>query len=417
MEVGFFDFLNLLMSGGWVVLPILLFFVWKDLWINYIQLKYDLSVSWITLELRMPQVVDKTPKVMEEVFSGLYALRANLDWLDKYVRGKHQPHISLDITSLNGSIHFFIRTPEQFRLLIESQILAQYPEADLVEVEDYTKMLPPNLPNEDYDLWGTELKFTKEDAYPIRTYKNFKEDIKIDLEHQGFVDPIASLMELMSSMREGENLWVNYLIRSANDNWQKKGEELIDRLLGRSKKKKSSNVVEEIFQFFSDMVWILFGRPPEDKKPEKEQEKEKKDISPGQREVIKAVEESISKHGFHSLIRIVYIARRTVFSRSNIPAIIGTFNQFSTYNLNGFRPDGKVTPGVDYFFKKTRDYLRKVRLYQGARRVRFTKKGIVLNVEELATVYHIPSSVVETPTLPKVEAKKVQPPSGLPTMQ
>ncbi len=416
MEVGFSDFLNLLMRGGWVVLPILLFFLWKNLWIDYIRLKHDLSVNWITLELRIPQVVDKTPKVMEEIFSGLYALRTKIDFLDKYVRGKHQPHISLDITSLNGVIHFFIRTPDQYRLLIESQILAQYPEADLIEVEDYTKTLPNKLPNEDYDLWGTEFKFTKEEAYPIKTYKKFKEDINIDLAHKGFVDPIASLMEVLSSMREGENVWINYMIRPANDHWQKKGADLIERLLGRKKKKQSSNIVEEVFQFFSDMVWILFGRPPEDKKSEKEKDGELKKLSSGESEAIKAVEESISKHGFHCLIRVVYIARRTVFSRVNIPAIIGTFNLFSTYDLNGFKPDSKVTPGVDYFFKKTRDYLRKVRLYQGARRVKFSKKGIVLNTEELATIYHIPSSVVETPTLPKVEAKKVQPPSGLPTM-
>jgi len=417
MEVGFFDFLNLLKNGGWVVLPVLLFFVWRNLWLDYVRLKYQLSINWVVLELRIPQVVDKTPKVMEQVFSGLYALKTKDNWIDKNIKGKQQPHISLDITSINGNIHFFIRSPENYRTLIESQILAQYPEADLVEVEDYTKMLPANIPNEDYDVWGTELAFTKEDAYPIRTYKNFKEDINIDLAHKGFVDPIASLMEVLSDMREGENLWINYMIRPASDCWQKKGAELVDRLLGRGKKKQSSNIIEEVFQFFSDMVWILFGRPPEDKKLESEKEKEKKDLSPGQKEVIKAVEESISKHGFHSLIRIVYVARRTVFSRANIPAIIGTFNQFSTYNLNGFGPDSKVTPGVNYFFKKTRDYLRKVRLYQGARRVRFSKKGMILNVEELATVYHIPSSVVETPTLPKIEAKKVQPPSGLPTMQ
>jgi len=405
------------MKGGWVILPILLFFLWKNLWMDYIHLKYDLSINWVSLELRIPQVVDKTPKVMEQIFSGLYALRSSINMVDKYIDGKRQPHISLDITSLNGNIHFFIRTPEQYRMLIESQVLAQYPEADVVEVEDYTKMLPANVPNEDYDMWGTELILTKEDAYPIRTYKHFKEDIDSgEMKQMKFVDPIASLMEVLSSIKEGESIWINYMIRPANGHWQKKGMELVDRLLGRGKKKKPSNIIEEVFQFFSDMVWILFGKAPEDKKAEAEKDREKKELSPGTKDVVKAVEESIAKHGFHSLIRIVYIARRTVFSRANIPAIIGTFNQFSTYDLNGFRPNGSVTPGVSYFFKKTRDYLRKVRLYQGARRIRFSKKGFILNVEELATVYHIPSSVVETPTLPRVEAKKVQPPSGLPIM-
>ncbi|MBI3671513.1 hypothetical protein HY249_01825, partial [Candidatus Azambacteria bacterium] len=148
-------------------------------------------------------------------------------------------------------------------------------------------------------------------------------------------------------------------------------------------------------------------------KKDESQEKEKK-LTSGETEGIKAIEESISKHGFHANIRILYIAKRDIFSGANIPAILGVFNQFSTFNLNGFKPNGAVTPGVDYFFVETRDYLRKRNLYKNARNKFFRGSGMILNVEELATIYHIPSIIVETPSLPKVEIKKVQPPSTLP---
>ncbi len=416
MEVSFSDFLNILTSWGWVVAPILLFLLWKELWMNYIKLKYDLSLNWVVLEIKFPQVVDQSPKSMEQVFAGLYSIKSGANLIEKYIQGKHQPEISLEIVSIQGAIHFFVRTPDQYASLIRSQIHAQYHDADIQEVDDYTFNLPVQIPNEEYDLWGTELIFTKEDAYPIRTYKHFKEEITADVQGRYFVDPMASLIEVLSDIGEGEQIWIHYMIRPASDYWQKKGKDLIARIMGTKKKKTTSNVPEEVFEFFQDLIGVFFGKVPENRKKVSEEKKEEKKLTPGELEVIKIIEDGLDKQGFHTNIRILYIAKRDKFSRAIIPAILGTFNQFSSSNLNGFRPNPKVTPGVNYFFVKTRDYLRKRNLYRKARRKLFVGEGIILNTEELATVYHIPNVVVETPSLPKVEAKKVQPPSELPTL-
>jgi hypothetical protein len=229
-------------------------------------------------------------------------------------------------------------------------------------------------------------------------------------------------MELLGQLREGEQIWVQYLVRPTGDEWQKKGQYLIDRLIGKRSAKSSSsgNVVEEVFQFFIDFALAIFVHPstaPQEKKQEKESpETLMQHLSPGMKDTVAALEESISKHGFKSGIRIMYLAKKESFQVSNIGAVQGAFNQFSTFNLNGFRRNNAVTPSVDYVFKKTREYLRKKKLYKKARNREFVSIPVIFNTEELATIYHVPSLMMEVPMLPKINAKKAEPPAGLPTI-
>ena len=410
--------LNFLFNWGWLVAPLFLFLVWRSVWLVYVQKTYAGSQEWVTLELKIPSLVERTPKVMEQVFAGLHSIGSRANFKEKWWDGKHQLHISMEIVGIGGAIHFLVKTPAQFRRLIESQIYSQYKDCEIEEVEDYAWSLPDNIPNEQYDLWGTELIFTKEDAYPIRTYRFFEEPAT----EKKFIDPLASLMEVLGELKEGEQIWVQYLIKPTGDEWQKEGQRLVDKLIGRrSAKKSGDNVAEEIYQFFYDLISVLFGRMPTGSAANGKEEKEKPEtlmqhLSPGMKETVAALEESISKHGFKSGIRILYIARTDVFSKTNIPAALGAFKQFSTYNLNGFKPNDKVTPSADYLFKKTREYIRKRRLYTRARIRFFVSKGIIFNTEELATVYHIPSTVLEAPKLPKITAKKAEPPKALPTI-
>ena len=414
----FLTALNFLFDWGWLVAPLFLFLVWRSVWLVYVQKTYADSQKWVTLELKIQSLVERTPKAMEQVFAGLHSIGSRANFKEKWWDGKHQLHISMEIVGISGAIHFLIKTPAQFRRLIESQIYSQYKDCEIEEVEDYAWSLPDNIPNEQYDLWGTELIFTKEDAYPIRTYRFFEEPAT----EKKFIDPLASLMEVLGELKEGEQIWVQYLIKPTGDEWQKEGQRLVDKLIGKKSAKKSGdNVAEEIYQFFYDLISVLFGRMPTGSAANGKEEKEKPEtlmqhLSPGMKETVAALEESISKHGFKSGIRILYIARTDVFSKTNIPAALGAFKQFSTYNLNGFKPNDKVTPSIDYLFKKTREYIRKRRLYTRARIRFFARKGIIFNTEELATVYHIPSVVLEAPKLPKITAKKAEPPKALPVI-
>lgn len=387
------------------------------------QSHYASGIEWVTLELKVPHMVDRTPKAMEQVFAGLHSMKSSINFKEKWWDGRHQKHISMEIVGRSGSTHFFVRTPTAYRKLIESQLYAQYKDAEILEAEDYTEILPPDIPNDQYDMWGTELIFTKEDAYPIRTYRFFEEPVT----EKKFIDPLSSLVEVLGELQPGEEIWVQYLIRpTGDDKWQRDGQRLINKLIGKKESKggHSTSAVEDVFQFFVDLIMAIFVNPQaavtavtkEDRTPETLMQH----LPPGMRDVVAALEESISKHGFETVIRMLYIAKWEVFSRGDIAAMLGAFKQFSTYNLNGFKPNNRITPKIDYLFKKTREASRKRKLYQWARERSFAdiraRKQMVMNTEELATVYHVPATVLEVPTLPKVMAKKAEPPATLPTV-
>ena len=282
-----FEFLSIVYNWGWVVLPFILFPVWKELWLAYVRKIYVENVEWATLELKIPQAVERTPKAMEQVFAGLHSIKSSANFKEKWWDGKHQLPISMEIVSNAGAIRFFIRAPRVYQELVESQIYSQYKDAEIDEVEDYAWSLPDDVPNDQYGLWGTELILTKEDAYPIRTYRFFEEPIS----EKKFIDPLSSLVEVLGRLTTGEQVWMQYLIRPARDDrWQKEGRKLADKLMGKETPAKGGeNAIEEVFRFLVDMVSWIWGETSQPKKEEKSKEQGgMKELSPGMKEVLGA---------------------------------------------------------------------------------------------------------------------------------
>lgn len=417
-ELGFLKeigqiFLNL----WWVYLPPVLFFIALDLWVVYLKLKTIAAIKWQLLEIKIPRDIQKTPKAMEQIFSGLHGIHVwAFTFADKYLKGKIQEWFSFEIVGINGDIYFFVYTPVQFRNLVEAQIYSQYPSAEINEADDYTTLVPPDIPGRDHELWGTELILIKPDPYPIRTYEYWEA-----IAEERRLDPLASLMEVLSKLKQGEQIWIQFLIKPTGLKWVEEGKALVNELIGKKPKKKESfwgkfSIVPE---FLRNLLWAPFTEPVWSES-KKESEKETPPslmtfLSPGEKEIVEAVEKDISKLGFDVAIRFLYIARRDIFSRVNVAALMGCFKQFNTQNLNGFMPNIEVSTSVKYpFFKKQREYLRKRRLFTRYKLRLPASKYFVLNIEELATVYHFPSFAVETTTLHRIKAKKSGPPMDLP---
>jgi len=153
--------------------------------------------------------------------------------------------------------------------MFEAQIYAQYPSSEVRVVEDYTKSLPAVLPDKDWNLWGTEFVLTKPDAYPIRTYEDFVlEDIS-SKEEERKIDPLSSLFEFFGQLRPGERLWIQMLVRAADDKWKKEGEVLVAKMTGKKAVSKSP-LITQLVDAIHDTVKTILGVSAESKPTKKE---------------------------------------------------------------------------------------------------------------------------------------------------
>jgi hypothetical protein len=405
--------ISLFLSLWWVYLPVLLYYIAYTAIQNYTQLKFKMGLKWILLEIKVPRENRKSPKAMEQIFAGLHGVYSRpLDWKDKFIGGKFPTWYSFELVGRGGETHFYIRTLQDLKNNVESNIYAQYPEAEIVEVPDYVNDLPLYLPDNKYDLWGTDFILTKEDAYPIRTYPEFEER-GTGPDEVKRIDPVAALAELCSNIQGEEEIWIQILAAPTGTEWVKRGQAVLDRLMGKVPPPPKGN-------FLSDMVFSLdkaitnIGGPTE---PAKEEKKERVELSPGKQELMKAIEKSWDKLGYQTTIRFLYIAPKDNFQQSRAAGVTGALRQFSSQNLNGFTVNKFILTFAKGLFKDSKLLKKKKIIYQYYRERNLFGMAVmryVLNTEELATIYHFPDVGVRAPLLPKVEAKRGEPPVGLP---
>lgn len=417
----FYTIISYFFKLWWLWLPPFLVVISVELWVRYLKAKAAKKIIWLLLEVKIPRIIEKTPKAMEQVFAGLHGILSKVKFLDKYWKGKVQEWFSLEIVGLGGEMHFYIRTPEQFKNLVESQIHSQYPEAEISEVLDYANSLAEKIPSESYEIGGVELILEKADFYPIRTYVPFEER-----QAERRIDPMASFLEIISNLKPDENIFIQYLVQPISDkDWKNrdKGIEEVNKLTGKkieTKKGFLGSIFEGLDEFFVNLLAAVAIYPEWGAKKE-EAKSPASNLSPGGKLVVEAIENKISKLAFKVCIRFGYIAEKNVFNKANMAAISGAFKQFNTVNLNAFKGNKRAgttsdQPRIFPFIKSRREYIRKIAFIDRFlnRKMSKNKKDIVLNIEELATIYHYPIIIVEAPAIQRVGTRKAEPPVGLP---
>ena len=412
----FYAIIQIFLGLWWLWLPVFLAVLFIELWVNYLKEKAIKKINWLLLEVKISRDIEKTPKAMEQIFSGFYAILTKIKFFGKYWFGRAQPWLSLEIAGIDGSVYFFIRTPERFRNLVEAQIHAQYPSAEISEVLDYAGPLANKVPSKTHDIKGVELMLGKDDYLPIRTYIAFEES-----EKERRVDPMASFLEILSKLKAGENIFIQYLrAPTAEKGWREKGQEAINKLTGKKievKKTWFGNIYGGVEEFIKNF-FVGIAIYPTWENPKKEDAKTTAaNLSPGEKNIVEAIENKISKLAFKTNIRYIYIARSDSFNSANLTAVTGSFRQFNSVNLNAFKGNDDEETSIDREiqpFRKRFEFIRKKKFIKRYINRRFVEKTFILNTEELATIYHYPIFAVEAPTLRRVEAKKAEPPVSLP---
>ncbi|MBU4056807.1 hypothetical protein KJ695_02765 [Patescibacteria group bacterium] len=400
----------------WLFAPAFLLIIFETVWMNYIMAKAAREMKWLLLEIKVQAGIEKGPQIFEHILTGLYAVRGGaIDTdFDIYLKGVVESYFSLELAGIDGRFYFFMYVPEKMKDLAEAQIYAQYPQAEIKEAEDYAKVGPTDFPDKNWDIWGAEMILDKEDAYPVRTYNQFQEKITSEL-----IDPIAAFIEEFGKHNPGEQTWFQVLIRPVDDYWKKDAAEIVAKLIGKKIKKKTT-FFTGAKKDLSDIILNLRFAPFEALEYKKEElpnlpESLMLFLSPGEKEVVEAIEKNVAKVGFETMIRWFYIGRKKVFNKAKgFFSVMGPLHQFTSQNLNMFAVDGRTKTSAYYVITEMRKNIRKRLLVNRYRRRDFYQRGFVLNLEELATLYHFPTIGVEAPQTPRVQARKSESPRELP---
>jgi hypothetical protein len=365
---------------GWVVIVAIM---------GYLILQNRRREHWIAstdnllLRIDVPKDNEKKELSAEQMFASLHGiLRPHSELVQE---GTLQEHISFEIVSKLNSIQFYVWTPRHLKDFVESQIYAQYPTVQIKEgPDDYSQADVAGR-----TIYGTELGLTKNTVLPIKTFASFE------------VDPLAGITGVLAKLDQtGEEMWIQILARPIDDAWQNQGKHHIEAIKGNLKHDWASRLTEGLLQIpiyiLSNFAMALFS-PPSAKPstPEK-----KAELDPGQQGIIKAVEEKMTKLGYQVKIRIAYLGPDETSARHRLQAIVGGFKQFNSTNLNGFAP-GKTYNSQEFL----EDY--RARLFYDA--------GYTLNIEELASLYHLPHKSVATPNIVWTTAKTSEPPPNIPS--
>ncbi len=400
-------------------LPLLLGKIFIEQWMKYIRSDFIRKNPSTVLEILIPKEITKSPKAMELFFTGIFE-KGSVEYSETYWLGKIRPWFSFELASFGGEIHFFVWVPVKYRNMLESQLYAQYPTVEIVEVDDYTKKKVYHPPHN--FMWGTYFKLIKPDAYPIMTYVDYGLDKETEEEYK--IDPLSSLLEYIGSIKAGEEVWIQILTMAHADlgikegrlvkhrEWIEKGKQEVNKIMKRNAETKSSRSV------------TAAGFPviPTLTEWEKLQ--------------VEAIERSLNKRAFEVAIRLCYFAEKERFNliSATVSGLLGTFRKpFNSNLLNGFKLGWYTDlsdPMKDFLFLfGLRDWgIRKFQphyaheMLDAYRRRSFfyppyrnwEGKPFILTAEELATIYHIPGQVVTTPTFGRIPSKKVEPPANLP---
>jgi hypothetical protein len=398
----------------WFVFPVVLFYLFQIMWIKYVWGEYKKNLKFIMLEIKPPRDIEKSPKTMEQFFIFLHGIWSTPNYFDYYLKGRvKQSQFAVELQGVNGEMHFYIRTEERYRNLVESGLYAQYPDAEIQEVEDYTRSVPKNIPNPDWNMWGTDYKFSKADAYPIRTYHKFQEEVT-----KGMVEPLASLADIISTLPPGHQLWLQILIIPIKDKtWRPEVQKVVAKLAGREVKKEALAII----RFFAEAVSVIasafkyiFNAVPEEEEKKKDEQPLQFRLTPIEKEILQAVEESLNKKAFKTKIRNIYIAPRKTFKKVYYQAVDGFVHQFNDPNLNTLDKDNETKTYANYFFVKFRMLWAQRKIWNRYLTRDDDGPNMYLNTEELATLFHLPDMSALSPSIARVEAKKGGAPINLP---
>ncbi len=396
---------SFILKSAFVWLPIILGIIAWKIYLSYKQKSFLNNIKYTMLEISIPREVHKSPLAMEMIIDVLHFLGGGaMGPYDRIWNGAVLYPSSLELVSIEGNIYFFIRCSDKLASTIKTSLYSQFPQAEINEVDDYTRYIPDyNYHSDSWTLYGADFKLAKEDFLPIKTYVDYELDKNVgSLDEEQKIDPLTPLLEFLGTIRTGEQIWIQYIIRADTfSTWRADARKYVTELMGR-------------------------GKPVVDDEPFTTVK-----LTYAEQEQVKAIERGLSKTAFECKIRTLYLARKENENKGVKGFFKGhIYKPFNSQYLNGIRKNEDTTydwiwedlTGLRYTTLQKRffnDYVERAGFYDGfwkyANFLWYKKNpAMILTSEELATLFHIPGRVSETTAVERIEATKSEPPTNLP---
>lgn len=422
-----FNLIQIIIVTIGYLMPIPLAYIAFQLWHHYRQEQFIMGIKWVLLEIQVPRDVIKTPAAMELIFSNAFYHKSMKGFWEQFMIGAPWMWFSLEIVSIDGRVHFYVRTPSRIRNLVETQIYAQYPQAKVVEVEDYAFKVPQYKKDGDWNMWGCEFDKLQEDFLPIKTYKGFGDDMKTGVKEEFKVDPITPTIEYLGSLPKGQQVWIQMIVRQSikkyhshktgkHVDFYEAAKEYLEKLLEPYARSQEN--------FHKKGTYAFQIGVPDSLKP-----------------IVTAVTDGLAKIHFDCGIRLVALSDKRKCTedqfqnlRREVRLLFRQYAQPSINELNRVNSTQFDAPWSDptglaltKIKKRMLDFYRMRTFFHPPLQYSikypqvfsiFFPSGkpnkFVLSSEELATIFHFPGMVSETPSFKRIESKIAKPPSNLP---
>lgn len=342
------------------------------------------------------------PLTMEAVLSSLHSLKGR------------DSIVSLEIGIADGKIGLFTRASKHAAPLIESQLYALYPDAEIEEEEPHIFEA-----NEGEIVLTQDLVLSESELFPIKRHPQYQ-----DLATRQTIDTIAGITStLVRYPRPGMRGHVQVVCTPAPKHFRRDALKFLPLLYrGLSKRFEwyakfftevhMSYGWQRVFLFPMDMLmggfrtWfsrsklqisMLSGSVTE-RATADDEEKNLSMRSHEREDKISGAVDKLNRLLFCVNVRVSVIAPAThkLEAEQKLQEISGSFRQFTLPHSNGFHAGPHTLMS---------------RLPTG-----FTMRPYVLSVEELATLWHVPNILVKTPNFDWVMSRKLEPPVDLPVV-
>jgi hypothetical protein len=407
MKVDFVPILSFLVALSPIWVPVTLFHIFFDRWQDYTGLKFQDDNGRVTLRIKPPGEVFKSPEVMESVFSQLFNSYARDNLVQAYIDGKRPLTFSFEMAFVNGEVRLYANVPrKKIKNALEALLYAHYPGIEVTEEPvDYTAEVRNDLSKHDFMSFHFVKK--ENEVFPIKTYIDFGME-RLPKEEEKF-EPMAPILEHIGKCKPHERIWIQILCTPhvkqdfkngqlhAKPTWEEAGRAKISEIMGRE---SSSH-------------------------HDPEEEKTQTKLTMGERDNISAMERNLGKYAYEVAIRAMYITLdKKKFDGDMIGPILRGLSQWDILGRNGIGLKWRTDFDWPWFtdpsgHKKKHMKQRELDYYKGRNYLisdakKFADTPKVMSSEELASIFHIPGKSIVTPALSRVESVRRNAPSNLP---